>query len=306
MNTFINFNGHLTDPQTRIATAFNRSLRYGDGLFETMLWDGQHIRNMDFHLDRLFAGLGILQFDLSAGFDRNFISKEIIRLSETNAPAIPARIRLNVFREDGQTLMPLANKPVFIIESAAIEENTAGPLRLTIFRAETKSTGVLSNLKTNNYLLNVVALQFAKGSGFDDALILNPRGNICETSSSNIFLIQKGVLFTPALTQGCVAGTKRRELLEILPGLGFQVEETIISKEMIHESEEVFLTNAIQSGQAGYLYRQYLLRAGTDGQTDGTIESLKLKKAAFRKEITGITEGSDPFVHNFHELCNFS
>ena len=94
--------------------------------------------------------------------------------------------------------------------------------------------------------MNVVALQFAKGSGFDDALILNSRGNICETSSSNIFLIQKGVLFTPALTQGCVAGTKRRELLGILPGLGFQVEETIISKEMIHESEEVFLTNAIR------------------------------------------------------------
>src|SRR4029077_1117765 len=122
----------------------------------------------------------------------------------------------------------------------------SGPLRLTIFKGETKSAGVLSNLKTNNYLLNVVALQFAKASGFDDAVILNSRGNICETSSSNIFLIQKGVLFTPALTQGCVAGTKRRELLDLLPGLGFQVEETIISKEMIHETEEVFLTNAIR------------------------------------------------------------
>ncbi|HET7001561.1 MAG TPA: aminotransferase class IV, partial [Puia sp.] len=108
------------------------------------------------------------------------------------------------------------------------------------------STGILSNLKTNNYLLNIVAAQFAKGNGYDDAVILNHRGNICEAGSSNIFLMQKGVLFTPALSQGCVAGTKRRELLERLPDLGFQVEETIITKEMVHETEEVFLTNAIR------------------------------------------------------------
>ena len=246
MNNQINFNGKLTGPDTAVATVFNRSLRYGDGLFETMLWDGLQIQNLDFHLDRLFAGLEVLQFDLTGGFDRKFISNEIIRLSESNAVAVPARIRLNVFREDGNMLMPVANKPVFIIESSPLTNTIQGPLRLTIFKGETKSTGVLSNLKTNNYLLNVAAVQFAKGSGYDDALILNSRGNICEASSSNIFLIQKGVLFTPALTQGCVAGTKRRQLLDILPGLGFQVEETIITKEMVHEMEEVFLTSAIR------------------------------------------------------------
>ncbi len=109
-----------------------------------------------------------------------------------------------------------------------------------------KSTGVLSNLKTNNYLLNTLAIQFAKDNGFDDAIILNSRGNICEASSSNLFMVQKGVLFTPALSQGCVAGTKRREMLERLPSLGFQVEETIITKDMIFEMEEIFLTNAIR------------------------------------------------------------
>jgi branched-chain amino acid aminotransferase len=211
-----------------------------------MLWDGKRIVNLDFHLDRLFGGLQVLQFDLSAGFDRNFISHEIKRLAESNAMSMPARIRLNVFREDGSALMPVANKPVFIIESSNLSEANPNPLRLTIFKGENKSTGILCNLKTNNYLLNIVAAQFAKANGYDDALILNQRGNICEASSSNIFLMQKGVLFTPALSQGCVAGTKRRELLEKLPDLGFQVEETIITKEMVHETEEVFLTNAIR------------------------------------------------------------
>ena len=246
LNSLINFNGNLIDPLTPVATIFNRSLRYGDGVFETMFWDGQKVLNLDFHLDRLFQGLMILHFDLSGGFSRKFISEEVKKIGERNAPATKARVRLNVFREDGSVLLPTANKPIFIIESSVIPEENLTPLRLTIFKADTKSTGILSNLKTNNYLLNTLAIQFAKDNGFDDALILNSRGNICEASSSNLFMVQKGVLFTPALSQGCVAGTKRRELLEILPGLGFQIEETIITKEMVFEMEEIFLTNAIR------------------------------------------------------------
>ena len=246
MNDLINFNGSLTDPQIPIATASNRSLRYGDGLFETMYWDGQIIQNLNFHLDRLFQGLAILRFDLSAGFTREFISEEINRLCLNNAGSAKARVRLNVFREDGSVLMPVKNRPVFIIETIDFPESNLSPLRLTLFEGEKKNIGKLSNLKTNNYLLNIMAIQHAKENGFDDAVFLNNKGNICETSSSNLFMVQKGVLFTPALSQGCVAGTKRRELLEKLPDLGFQVEETIITRDMVFEMEEIFLTNAIR------------------------------------------------------------
>jgi branched-chain amino acid aminotransferase len=246
LKNLINFNGTLASPEIPVATVSNRSLRYGDGLFETMFWDGGRIQNLDFHLDRLFGGLLVLQFDLSGGFDRRFISEEINRLCENNTPSAPARVRLNVFREDGSVLLPVSNKPVFLIETGKLAEPNINPLRVTIFKAETKPTGVLSNLKTNNYLLNLLAIQYAKGNGYDDALILNSRGNICEASSSNLFMVQKGILFTPALSQGCVAGTKRREILEIFPKLGFQIEETIITKDMVFEMEEIFLTNAIQ------------------------------------------------------------
>ena len=247
MNNQINFNGELIGPETPVATVFNRGLRYGDGLFETMLWNGELIHNMDFHLDRLFKGLEVLQFDLSGGFDRKLIMEEIAGLCKNNSLSIPARVRLNVFREDGPTLLPLRNKPLFLIETSAIDTEIPAPLRVTLYKAETKPTGILSNLKTNNYLLNVLAAQYAKESGYDDAIILNSRGNICEASSSNLFMVQKGILFTPALSQGCVAGTKRRELLNLLPGLGFQVEETIITKDMIFEMEEIFFTNAIRN-----------------------------------------------------------
>lgn len=236
----------LVDPQTRIATAFNRSLRFGDGLFETMFWDGYQIRNENFHLDRLFHSLSILHFDFTSGFTRQFISEEIHRLCLNNAPEEKARIRLNAFREDGGLLLPENNRPVFLIESATFPEQNQSSLRLTIFEAEKKYPGILSNLKTNNYLLFMMALQYAKENGFDDALVLNSSGNCCEAGSSNLFMVLKGIIYTPALTEGCVAGTKRRQLLEQLPSLGFQIKETSIGMPLLFEMEEVFLTNAIR------------------------------------------------------------
>ena len=118
LNAQINFNGQLTEPNTPVATASNRSLRYGDGLFETMYWSGEEIKNLEFHLDRLFHGLSVLQFDLSGGFTRNFISGEINRLCEFNTKSSRARVRMNIYREDGSRLLPSQNKPVFIIESS--------------------------------------------------------------------------------------------------------------------------------------------------------------------------------------------
>ena len=210
-----------------------------------MYWDGQCIRNETFHLDRLFQGFSVLKFDLSGGFTRKFISGEILRLCQNNAKGTKARIRLNVYREDGSILMPKKNQPVFIIESANIPERDPTPLSLSVYCREKKSNGELCNLKTNNYLLNILAIQFAKENNCDDAIILNSEGNICEASSSNLFMVQKGIIYTPSLSEACVAGTKRRELLGLLPTLGFQVEEASISVNMLYEMEEVFLTNAI-------------------------------------------------------------
>jgi len=157
------------------------------------------------------------------------------------------RVRLNVFREDGSLLLPAGNKPLFIIETSSLQEQNITPIRLKIYYNEQKFPGSLSNLKTNNYLLNILSLQYAKANGFDDALILNSRGNCCETSSSNIFMIQKKIIYTPALSEGCVAGTKRRELLETLPTLGFEIRESSISPAMLFEMDEVFLSNAIRN-----------------------------------------------------------
>jgi branched-chain amino acid aminotransferase len=228
--------------------ASNRGLRYGDGLFESMRWENDRISLGDLHFERLTYGLKILQMESPPGFTADYLFMQIRELCKKNG-AETARIRLNVFREESPAFFPVNNRLQFIIETAALPDADPQPLRLTVYHEEKKATGILSNLKTNSYLLSVMAGKYARQNGFDDALILNVRDAVCEASASNIFFIKDHAVFTPPLTEGCVAGVMRRWLLQQLPSLGFRVQETPLSLEMIYEMDEVFLTNAIRGIQ---------------------------------------------------------
>jgi branched-chain amino acid aminotransferase len=245
LGQFINFNGHSLDDAIPIVNASNRSLRYGDGLFESMRWENDRISLGDFHFQRLFHGLEILQMERPPAFTVDYFFTQIQELCKRNGREA-ARIRLNVFREESPALFPANNRPQFIIETADLPASNPEPLRLTVYPGEKKATGILSSLKTNSYLLSVMAAKYAQQNGFDDALILNARDGICEASSSNVFLIRDRTVFTPSLAEGCVAGVMRGHLMRQLPALGFAVQEISAGLEMLYEADEVFLTNAIR------------------------------------------------------------
>ena len=79
---YINFNGSLVPEDMAVISADNRAFRYGDGLFETMLWKDGDIRFLDFHVERLQEGLQLLQFEDTGVFDSFFIrakTEELIR-----------------------------------------------------------------------------------------------------------------------------------------------------------------------------------------------------------------------------------
>ena len=244
-NRFINYNGELLDAETPVVTASNRSLRYGDGLFETMRWEKGRLELGDLHFDRLWRGMGVLQMEPGSGFTVGYLQEQIRNLCERNG-LNNARVRLNVFREDSPALFPLNNRPRFIIETADLPAQNPEPVRAILYTEEKKSPGILSNLKVNNYLLYIMASRHAGKNGFDDSMVLNTAGRLCEATSSNIFFISGKKIFTPALSEGCVAGVMRRHLTGLLPEWGYDVEETIIPKEMPEDMDEAFLTNAIR------------------------------------------------------------
>jgi branched-chain amino acid aminotransferase len=124
-----------------------------------------------------------------------------------------------------------------------------------------KSCDVFSNIKNNNYLQYAMAALWSKENKLNDALLLNSNNNIADSCIANVFIIKNGIIKTPALREGCVAGVMRQYLIEILKQNDIEVVETSINTEDIANADEVFLTNVIkgimwvrQFGDSNYAY----------------------------------------------------
>jgi branched-chain amino acid aminotransferase len=245
---FINYNGKNLEENEPIITAQNRGLRYGDGIFETMKLKNGNLILSDEHFARLWKGMQMLQFEIPKLLSPEKLEAEILQLAVKNK-LTAARIRLTIIRSDGGIYDAKNNTPNYIIEAIALPEDN-GPLnsnglQLCIFNDAKKSIDTFSNLKTNNYLPYLMGAMFAKKQQCNDALILNSDGNICDSTIANVFYIKDEIIYTPALTQGCVAGVMRKFLLDKIRKLGFTVHETVVTKEDILDADEVFLTNSI-------------------------------------------------------------
>jgi branched-chain amino acid aminotransferase len=227
----------------------NRGFRFGDGLFETMrVYEGR-ILNADFHFERLFHGMKMLQFDIPEYFSKEYILNGVNEVLLKNSIFENARIRLMVFRGDGNIYDIENNIPNIIIETFVlhnkIELNEKG-LCVDIFPDVKKSCDPFSNLKSNNALASVMARLFAKKNNLDDAVILNCFNRICESSIANVFIVKDERIFTPPLSEGCIDGTFRRWMLEKFSPKEYFVSEKILSVDDLFAGDELFLTNSIQ------------------------------------------------------------
>jgi branched-chain amino acid aminotransferase len=245
---FINYNGKIIEANKPIVAAQNRGLRYGDGIFETMKLKNGKLILSDEHFARLWKGMLMLQFDMPKLLSPEKFEAEILQLALKNK-LTAARIRLTIIRSDGGIYDAKNNTPNYIIEAIALPEDNgtlnSNGLQLCIFNDAKKSVDIFSNLKTNNYLPYFMGAMFAKNLQCNDALILNSEGNICDSTIANVFYIKDEAIYTPALTQGCVAGVMRKFLIGKIRTLGFIVHESVVKKEDILHADEVFLSNSI-------------------------------------------------------------
>ena len=246
--SFINYNGSVVSPQTGLVTAASRGFRYGDGLFETMKMLNGKIIHEGKHFERLWHGMNVLQFEPGKHFTKQLLTDALKSLAEKNGHEKAARIRLNIFRGEGGLYDAENHSPNYIIETWPLQIadglNSNG-LVLGIYEAVQKSCDVISNLKHNNYLPYVMAALHAKKEKWNDSVLLNQYGRIADSTISNIFLIKNEIVYTPALTEGCVAGIMRKALIEYLKKNNWQVNETVLNTEDVLNADEVFLTNSI-------------------------------------------------------------
>lgn len=260
---YINFNGQIVPEDSKLFSVDSRALRYGDGLFETMLYQEGEIRFLHLHVDRLQRGMQKLQLEQVSMFDAYFIKKitdDLIR--KNNMLGQRVRVRLIVFREGGGIYTPVTNKSAFILQVHKLETEVRDKkvgLIVDLFTEVKKPYSDLSALKTNNALVYVLAGNFKRKFEYDDVFILNQEGFLCEALTSNIFVYFDKVLYTPALNQGCVEGIMRKVVMDMAADEGIPVVEAQINPEIMKKADELFCTNAVQGIQwvMGYKQKRY-------------------------------------------------
>ncbi len=245
---FYNYNGKIFSENENIIGPTNRGLRYGDGIFETIKFKNATIILADDHFKRLWQGMKALQFSIPVHLTVEKLTAEINALIKKNKLK-EARIRITVIRSDGGIYDPKNDTPNYIIEAIKLSEDNGllniNGLQICIYEVALKSIDLFSNLKNNNYLPYFMGAKFAKQQQCNDALILNSKGNICDSTIANIFFIKDKIIYTTALSEGCVAGVMRNWLINTLRILNYKVEEIIVTKNILCEADEVFLSNSI-------------------------------------------------------------
>ena len=241
----ININGKILNRGEAGIKPNDHSYRYGDGLFETMKLLQGKLLFSELHFERLFHGFEVLKFNVPEFFLAEKLQAEAIELCRRNQCEALARVRLSVSRGSGG-LHDGDENLNYVIECSPLKNKEEKGLVIDIFPDAGKSCDVFSNLKSANFLPYVMAAKFAKENHLDDCLVLNMHGRICDSTIANIFWIKDEEIFTPPLSEGCVAGVMRRHLKEKLQATSYRLGERVCEIPDLENADEIFLTNVIR------------------------------------------------------------
>ncbi|EDP95067.1 aminotransferase class IV [Kordia algicida OT-1] len=245
----VNFNGNFSE-ETTILNVENRGLKYGDALFETLRVVANKILFWEDHYFRLMESMRILRMEIPMNFTMEFLEEEILKTLEAN-DLTNARVRCTVFRGNGGLYLPETNNVEYIITANKL----ASPFYLLsettyetdLYKDFYINKGLLSTLKTNNKIINVLGSVYAKENDLDNCLLVNEDKSVVEALNGNIFLVKGNIIKTPPITDGCLKGILRKQLLEILEKTPeYELKEESISPFEIQKSDEFFITNVIQ------------------------------------------------------------
>ncbi len=252
----INYNENIISKETIAFSIDNRAFKYGDSLFETIKVASSKIVFIEDHYFRLMASMRMLRMKIPMKFTIEFFEKEIVKTVEANK-LIDARVRFSVFRKGGGLYLPKDNTIEFLIEATPLVIPLKDEYEVDLFKDYYIYSGVLSTLKTNTKILNVVASIYANENDLDNCILLNEKKHIVEALNANIFLVKGNEIITPSLSEGCVKGIMRKNIITIInKDKTYKIKTTEISPFELQKADEVFITNAIIGIQSITKYRK--------------------------------------------------
>ncbi len=256
----VNYNGNIQE-NSNFSIESNRGFLYGDAIFETIKVLDNKVLFLEDHYFRLMASMRICRMEIPMNFTMEFFEEQILKLTNSLEKSNSFRVRFSVFRNSDGFYTPISNEIEFIIVAVS-SENTVYTIEKSHYEVELYKDffipkQLLSTLKTNNKMLQITGSIFAKENGYDNCLVLNDEKNVVEALQSNLFMKTGNVVVTPPISDGCLNGIMRKQVIEILSKMeGIEVKETSISPFDLQKADELFLTNVIKGIQPVTKYRK--------------------------------------------------
>ena len=258
----VNLNGKITSIEKGNVSINNRGLLYGDAVFETLKVVATRINFWEDHYFRLMASMRILRMEIPMTFSMEFLEEEILKTIEaSNLSSKTCRVKLYVNRKEGGKYNPTTHDVDYFIAVEKLEipfyTMDDAPYEVELFKDYYVYSNLLSTLKTNSRTVNVLGSIFAHENGYQNCLLLNENKMIVEALQGNLFLVKGNTIITPPITDGCLRGIIRKQLIAIgNQSKEYTIEEKSISPFDLQKADELFITNVIMGIQPITKYRK--------------------------------------------------
>lgn len=244
------FDGELVDADDIMVRPFTHALHYGSGVFEGIrAYETPHgtgVFRLRDHLKRLFVSAGV--YGLNIPYDLETLSAAIFATQHANAFTSGYIRPLAYFGEKGISLAPAFHCPTHMLVAlrplAGSLLGEAEGVRVTVsLWQKTPSRSMPSTVKASGHYTNsILALQDAQRRGFDEAILLNDRGDVAEGTGENIFVVKNGRLRTNDAKADILEGITQDSVVQLARDRGIEVEIGRITLPDVFDADEVFLT----------------------------------------------------------------
>ncbi len=227
-------------------SVFDHGLLYGDGVFEGIRMYHNRVFKLKEHIERLYWSAKAILLDIPMT-QQEMIDATVETCRQNNLR--DGYIRLLVTRGKGTLGLDPRRcpKPSIIIIAATIQlypekYYQEGLTIVTVPTTRNLVNSVNPAIKSLNYLNNILARIEANNAGVEEAIMLNSEGFVAECTGDNVFIVQKGRLYTPPLSAGALYGITRNTVLDVAKDLGIQYSEPNLTRYDVYNAEEMFLT----------------------------------------------------------------
>jgi branched-chain amino acid aminotransferase len=235
-------NDELVDAQKATVSVFDHGFTVGDGAFETLKVVNTQPVALTRHIKRLVHSLNTIGIE----FDKEDLLKKAINEVISANKSLGEVMRMRITYTSG--VGPLGSdrtKDNFTLVVAVSPESIWPDTALVITVSDPRNDkSILAGSKTTSYAQNAALLSVAKKQGAHEAIMPNTKGELCEGTGSNIFVVKDGQVMTPPLSGGCLGGITRALVIK-----WFDVKEVDLPMSVLRDVDEAFLTSSTRDIQ---------------------------------------------------------